>query len=348
LIVGDGSSIHVRRLVHGLVAAGLQIELACFEGGDGLAVPIHRLGGTSAANDFRYVLGIPRLAAVIRRRRPKVVNAHYLSSFGLMAAAAISLNALGRDGPRLMQTTWGDDLLVAPRRSWVARRMASWALRRAWLVTGDSADLQEAAHGLCPSAPWVTIVFGPPAQLLEQDLQKQTAVVSARMLIAEMRIDLIAKAFVAAGRMNEGALAGWRLIVASDGPERLAVEQILDGAGVDASMAGHLDHEGLLQLLKDARIYVSIPVSDGTSATLLESLACGVVPVVNDLPANREWVDESIGVVVSRDPSIEELAEGIIRAAQMSPHVERLRDRVRDVTWESQVERFASLIREAA
>ena len=30
--------------------------------------------------------------------------------------------------------------------------------------------------------------------------------------------------------------------------------------------------------------------SDGTSTGLMDGLACGLVPVVSDIPANREWV----------------------------------------------------------
>ena len=39
-------------------------------------------------------------------------------------------------------------------------------------------------------------------------------------------------------------------------------------------------------------LYISIPTSDSTSVTLLEAMAAGSLPIVSDLPANREWIED--------------------------------------------------------
>jgi glycosyltransferase involved in cell wall biosynthesis len=41
-------------------------------------------------------------------------------------------------------------------------------------------------------------------------------------------------------------------------------------------------------------IFVSVPESDGTSVSLLESMGAGCLPVLSDLPANREWVHDGV------------------------------------------------------
>jgi glycosyltransferase involved in cell wall biosynthesis len=52
-------------------------------------------------------------------------------------------------------------------------------------------------------------------------------------------------------------------------------------------------------------VSVSIPLSDATSVSLLESMACGLPVVVSDLPANRQWVagGEGGAVVDAADPA---------------------------------------------
>jgi glycosyltransferase involved in cell wall biosynthesis len=42
--------------------------------------------------------------------------------------------------------------------------------------------------------------------------------------------------------------------------------------------------------LRSADIYVSTSLSDGTSVSLLEAMACGVFPIVTDIPGNRPWI----------------------------------------------------------
>ena len=91
-------------------------------------------------------------------------------------------------------------------------------------------------------------------------------------------------------------------------------------------------------LLGKASVYVSAPASDATSAALLEAMAAGVVPVVNDLPANREWVDATFGEICDRSPSVAQLAGAIVAATRRERHPAAVRARVESVTWERQVD----------
>jgi len=39
-----------------------------------------------------------------------------------------------------------------------------------------------------------------------------------------------------------------------------------------------------------SRVYVSTSPAEGASVSLLEAIAAGCLPVVTDIPSNREWV----------------------------------------------------------
>jgi glycosyltransferase involved in cell wall biosynthesis len=340
LVVADGASIHTRRLLRALIERDMRVELAAFESAqiDGLVE--HRLGNLPPDRDRRYVLGVPALARVIRSRRPAIVHAHYVSSFGLMAALALRFAR----GPRLVQTAWGTDLLVTARDSRLRAALAASALRAADLVTGDSTELERAAQRLAPGRPWLRFVFGPPAALLGTDAPREPVIVSMRRLDPDMRVDLTVRAFLRAREIAPAALAGWRLLVAGDGSQ---ADRVRQAAGGDAAieLAGRLDHTALHARLGRARVQVSVPSTDTTSAALLDGLAAGLVPVVSDLPGPLEWVDGSIGEIVPRDPSVADLAGAIVRAAMREVPPDRIRDRVRAVTWESETERLVAAYR---
>ena len=55
---------------------------------------------------------------------------------------------------------------------------------------------------------------------------------------------------------------------------------------------GRLGAGALAGELRAADVYVSTSRSDSTSVSLLEAMACGIPPVVTDIPANREWITE--------------------------------------------------------
>ena len=341
LVVADGASIHTRRLLRAIVERDVRVELASFETADISGVPEHGLGSMPPSADVRYLFGALALARVVRARRPRLMHAHYVSSYGVMSALASRLT--GRRA-RLIQTAWGTDLLVTARRSRARSALATFALRTGDLATGDSADLERETRRRAPAVPFRRFVFGPPARLLASDEERAPIIVSARRLDPDMRVELIVRAFRHARRVAPGALAGWRLLVAGDGSDR---DRVRDAAGGDnaVELAGRLEPDALHARLARARAQVSVPRTDATSAALLEGSALGLLPVVNDLQAAREWVDESIGEIVPRDPSVEELAAAIVRSAMREVPRERIRDRVREVTWEREVDGLVAAYR---
>lgn len=60
-----------------------------------------------------------------------------------------------------------------------------------------------------------------------------------------------------------------------------------------------------------AKIWVSIPESDATSISLLEAMACGSIPVVSDLPANREWIQSGVNGIVVEDLDSDFISEAL-------------------------------------
>jgi glycosyltransferase involved in cell wall biosynthesis len=65
-------------------------------------------------------------------------------------------------------------------------------------------------------------------------------------------------------------------------------------------------------LYSKAKIWVSIPESDATSISLLEAMACGCIPIVSDLPANREWIKSGVNGIVVKDLESDFISEALI------------------------------------
>ena len=89
-------------------------------------------------------------------------------------------------------------------------------------------------------------------------------------------------------------LPGARLTVAGGGSLRAAIQRrsmASTGAGATA-FVGPVTHEQIPALLREHHLYISTARSDTTSVSLLEAMACGLFPVVTDIPANREWIDD--------------------------------------------------------
>lgn len=344
LLVGDGENIHVRRLAAALGDRGLRVDLACFEGDPIPNVRMHRLGTMPPARDRRYLFAIPALARLIRRLRPDIVHASFVSSYGLMTAFATTLVRPTGTRPRVVQSALGSDLLVAPGRSRIKKWLATLTLRRADLVTHNSVSLREVIERLAPGARIHRFVWGPERHLLESPRHAERLALSTRRMEPNMRVDLVVAAWRRARDMDPEALDGWRLVVTHVGSE---AERVHAAAGDDPTIdfVGVLPYDELQDTLLRARIMISSPTSDATSAALMDAFAAGLVPVVNAIPGALEWVDADVGEVVPRDPSVDELAAAIVRAAKRPEDPERARARVASIVWEDEVPRLIAAYR---
>jgi glycosyltransferase involved in cell wall biosynthesis len=61
---------------------------------------------------------------------------------------------------------------------------------------------------------------------------------------------------------------------------------------------GRLDDMGMAAVLARCKLSISVPASDATSVSVLESMACGLPVIATDLPANRDWLDAALLVPV--------------------------------------------------
>ena len=90
---------------------------------------------------------------------------------------------------------------------------------------------------------------------------------------------------------------------------RLGLEEMV-------SLPGEVTRDDVRRLLQTSDVYVSASTSDGASSSLFEAMACGLLPVVSSIPANRGWVvDGSTGLLFDPD-DVASLADALTSALQ--------------------------------
>lgn len=137
-----------------------------------------------------------------------------------------------------------------------------------------------------------------------------------RSLLPEYKHDVILKAFSVLKQKNikfELTIVGggillekWKLLAQELGIENQVV------------FTGIINNHDLPKLLQQSNLYISMPTTEGVSASLFEAMACGCFPIVTDLPGNRSWVKQKENGVLVESENIEKLADAIIWAFQNS------------------------------
>ncbi|OFX36979.1 MAG: hypothetical protein A2X08_16975 [Bacteroidetes bacterium GWA2_32_17] len=222
---------------------------------------------------------------LIKQINPAIVNAHYITSHGFIAAIIRSLLGLKYV---LVQSAWGTDILVTPNRSFFYKFITKYSLNKANIVTSDSEYMSDVIRNLSKTK-CITFPFGldylPEAKIEDKDLN---LCFSNRALTENYNIDNVIYAFASMALKN----GNLKLIVANDGAKRNELIEITKNIGLSdrIEFKGFLSASQQNEIYKKSTYYFSLPNSDSTSVSLLEAMAYGCIPILSDLPANREWV----------------------------------------------------------
>ena len=138
--------------------------------------------------------------------------------------------------------------------------------------------------------------FAPAPWAAKAGLQ----IVSLRSWEPNYHIDTIVEATAALVARFPGADVQLHLL--GGGSMEAALRALVAAKGLTNHVVfhGRLDDAGMARVLAQCKLSVSVPTSDATSVSVLESMACGLAVVASDLDANRAWLDAGM-LVPPRD-----------------------------------------------
>ncbi|MFV0679504.1 glycosyltransferase [Ottowia sp.] len=280
-LLGDANSVHVQRWAREMLARGWRVSVVTVRPQPIEGVAQIVLRPVARSSDWLWRVGEARRA--LAQLRPDIVHAHYVTSYGYLAARA--------GVQPLVMTAWGSDLLVTPRQSAWMRWLTAWSLRRARLITGDSQDLLAAAQALAPDVPTQLVHWGVDLQRFAPvpwDHKPAFDAVSLRSWEPNYRIDTIVCALALVRAQHPAA----HLHLLGGGGQEPALRQLVADLQLQDSVQfhGRLDDAGMANVLAAAKLSISVPQSDATSVSVLESMACGLAVIGSDLPANCAWL----------------------------------------------------------
>lgn len=300
VLLGDGDSPHLLKWARAL-APRVELWAASSRGfapGFDEIVPAGRrlaLGTAprAAGGNAGLLRELPRLARWLRGVRADWIHAHYLTSHGTLAWLATTW--LGVPG-RVVGSAWGSDILVAPAHSRLLRALTRRVLRHCALTTSDSRVMAERMAELGAREVMV-FPFGLEAMPPAASRKNDALFFANRALEPLYRPQRVLEAFAAIASTWSEA----RLVVANDGSMRAALEAQADALGLGGRVrfVGRLPADAQARCYDEARWYFSLPSSDSVSVSVLEAMAHGCIPLLSDLPANRELVrDGDNGLIV--------------------------------------------------
>ncbi|MCE5271311.1 glycosyltransferase [bacterium] len=280
-----------------------------------------------------------------------LIHAHWAFPAGLVGLAAARVT-----GRPLILTVHGSDQRLAAERGGVAAQIFRTVARGAARVQSVSGPITDYLLSIgVPAGRILTRPLGVDESVFNASVQpdKDSAdsfgILSTRSLLPLYRVEDLVRA---AARLREN-IPRLHLVLAGEGPERGSLESLGAelGLGDRLTFTGRLTPPELARQLAACRVYVSTSPADGTSVSLLEALALGCLPVVADIPSNRDWVSLGVNGLLFPPGDIDSLAECILQASRDSALAARARSEGPRLVaarglWRGQIETLDSLYSE--
>jgi len=349
-------SIHVYRWMTAFVQRGYDISLIS----DGRAwvapkpksIQVYSLPALRKTNFARqFIPNSLRIVRILKRINPDFIHLHVQHYYSLATIFS---------GHPYILTSWGVEVLSLPDADILTRSVARMTSMKAHRIIVDAQCLKDiwTKTGV-PRDKIEVIPFGVDLNIFNPNVdgsdvrrtlgikENDTVIISTRALFndhynVECLVHSIPIVLEKCGDI--------KFIIKGVGPLESQLRNLVNELGVreHVRFVGLVSHPEVAQYLAASDIYVSTPFIDSTSVSLLEAMACGVAPIVTDIPGNREWIENRTNGLLFQPKNSAALAEKIIQLIENEDTRKRFGERCiriakQRASWENCVDRMEAI-----
>lgn len=235
---------------------------------------------------FEFNTALFQIRKLVKKHQPDMVIAERTTSYGFLAAlSGVKPVAIAQQG---RTDLWPEKSILLPLKKIIQH----YAFKKADLIHAWGPVMTISMKKAKVDMEKVLVL--PKGIDLEQfeniektNTEKLTAIVT-RSLMPEYRHETILKAF---GIINQKGV-DFELTVVGDGKLLPTLKELTKKMDIEnkVNFTGRIPNTKLPELLQQSDFYLSMPITEGVSASLFEAMACNCYPVVTDIPGNRSWI----------------------------------------------------------
>ncbi len=289
LVLADASAWHTERYVSELRRQCHTVFLVSMQ--QGVQVD-YQLIPSRYGEALSYFSHVSTLKALLDELKPDVVNAHFASAYGVMAARC--RRRFGDCGALWALTVWGSDILVSPGKSYLHKRRVRYALDSADVILADSTYLaQETA--VLTNKPVEVVLWGIERRYCADDATLKSRAQALHSKGANGILKLFMPRPHRALYENDALLLAIAALLQSGratvtinarGDLYQSFMRRSEALGVSDCITAYQPcaRDEYLNVLQGHDIYLSAARSDSSPVSQIESQAVGVFPVCAEHP----------------------------------------------------------------
>lgn len=265
---------------------------------------------------LEFCTGLYQVRKIIKLHQPNMVIAERTTSYGFLAAVSgVKPIAIAQQG---RTDLWPEKSILLPLK----KIIQLYAFKKANLIHAWGPVMTISMKAINVDMNKV-MVLPKGIDLVKFSNQNRAnpskiSAIVTRSLTTDYRHDIILKAF---SILNQKGI-DFVLTIVGNGEELPKLKELTMKLKIEKKthFTGRIPNTILSELLRQSNIYISMPITEGVSASLFEAMACNCYPIVTDIPGNQSWIKHrENGQLIAID-DFGMLAEEILWAYENSEH----------------------------
>ncbi|MFA9189450.1 glycosyltransferase [Flavobacterium sp. FBOR7N2.3] len=263
---------------------------------------------------LEFIFAPIAIRKIIRQLKPDMIIAERTTSYGFLAAlSGLQPSAIAQQGKTDL---WPEQSITIPFK----KIIQNYAFKKATLIHAWGPIMVE--HMKNSNVDMTKVLVLPKGIDLSVFENKNTAnpdkisAIVTRSLLPEYRHDIILKAF---GILHQKGI-DFSLTIIGNGKQLAFLKEFARTLDIENKVifTGRIPYTELPEQLQKSNFYISMPITEGVSASLFEAMACGCYPIVSNIAGNQSWIcHRENGQLITVD-DFEMLAKEILWAFENS------------------------------
>lgn len=307
------NSAHTIKWCRYFVTRGHEVHVVSFDEGKMDGVQCHRAeskasSGGGDVQKLMYLTKAGQVRKMVKQINPDVLNVHYATSYGAVAALAGLKN--------YALSVWGSDVFVFPKKSPLHRMLLQFSFSRAkYLFSTSQAMADEAAN--YTSKPFSITPFGVDMELFSPDKRNRAddgefVVGTIKGLAPTYGIDVLLRAVALVRRENPQIPI--RVRIAGKGPSEQELHELARELGLNdiTTWLGFISQQQAAVEWANMDLAIICSNSESFGVSAVEAQACQCPAVITNIPGLMEATEPGVSSLVVERGDEKALADAIV------------------------------------
>ena len=235
---------------------------------------------------IEFFFAYSKLRKLIKLQKPDMVIAERTTSYGFLAAiCGVKPIAIAQQG---ITDLWPIGSILIPFK----RILQNYAFKKANLIHAWGNAMAESMKKASVNMNKVLVlpkgINLDKFQNIKTDNDDKIYAIVTRSLTNDYRHEIILKSF---SELNNLGIE-FELNIVGDGIRLDMLKILTKELKIDSKVnfLGRINNDDLPILLQKSNFYISMPITEGVSASLFEAMATGCYPIVTNISGNQYWI----------------------------------------------------------